>query len=474
MDADEANRMKKRKSNVDACKSLLSHNQSMFRTSVVDNDNNETLFTPDNTATPHFCYMKLIGSIPNFSSRSDAKIFCSDKCELCLANVILYTEAYELVNNRKKYLVFEDNFQSSIITLIHDIRRENPYEHLQQVCAGFETEAGMEQHKMNSNNNYRYFCNKGMNSNDARACAFILSFYTGSNVYQTVNRGASIIARHGNGEATALEETDKFKETSIIMYYLIKALAHIDFYWGVVARAVNLDATELEDYKVGNLITWIQFSSSKKGDRPPKNFASRNTIFIIYSLTGRCIMDFSNFPDEEEVLFPPHSTFLVNHIEKTAHRQNRIFLRQIEPGFCKYSVMWVDDYIFFDWWENKEYMEKASTVGTDINVHFIPKSSTESALAFLHSGFGQRLKNKDTFRIVTDMTRDEETPPENAGARLLVALRNLGFKNRCLVFTMNEQGAWDKVNGLIRPSQRENITVTSNLSDLEDFINFVH
>ncbi len=71
------------------------------------------------------------------------------------------------------------------------------------------------------------------------------------------------------------------------------------------------------------------------------------------------------------------------------------------------------------------------------------------------------------------MIRDGETPPENAGARLLVAIRELGFDNHCLVFTMNEQGAWDKINSLIQPSQHQNIMVTSELTVLKDFINFV-
>ena len=331
----------------------------------------------------------------------------------------------------------------------------------------------MEQHKATSSISCQYFIKKGMNYDDAMACAFVLSFYTGSNVYQTVNRGASLIARQGNGEATTLKQTDKFKEASVIMYYLIKALAHIDFYWGAVARAVTLDAKELEDYQPGNLVTWIQFSSSKKGEKPPEIFASRNTIFIIYSLTDRCIQRFSNFPNEEEVIFLPHSTFLVNRVEKVSPMQTHIYMRQVELGLCKYSVMWVDDYIFFEWWENKEYMEKASSVGTDINVHFIPKASTESALAFLRSDFGQRLKGTDTFRIVTDMSRDEEVPPENAGARLLVAVREMGFNNHCLVFTMNEQGAWDQVDSLVPPSKRRNITITNDLSVLENFINFV-
>jgi hypothetical protein len=61
----------------------------------------------------------------------------------------------------------------------------------------------------------------------------------------------------------------------------------------------------------GCLITWIQFSSSKKGKEVKTHFTHRNTLFKIYSLTGRPIKEFSIFPGEDEVLFLPHSTFFV-------------------------------------------------------------------------------------------------------------------------------------------------------------------
>ena len=55
---------------------------------------------------------------------------------------------------------------------------------------------------------------------------------------------------------------------STFIYYLILALSHIDFHWGECIRWVNLNKGEngmyndYNDYKVGNIVTWIQFSSS--------------------------------------------------------------------------------------------------------------------------------------------------------------------------------------------------------------------
>ena len=60
-------------------------------------------------------------------------------------------------------------------------------------------------------------------------------------------------------------------------------------------------------------MTWVQFSSSSYGTLTDY-FAARNTRFIIYSLSGRCVEDFSNYQGENsetEVLFKPFSHFIV-------------------------------------------------------------------------------------------------------------------------------------------------------------------
>jgi hypothetical protein len=75
-------------------------------------------------------------------------------------------------------------------------------------------------------------------------------------------------------------------------------------------------------------------------------------------------------------------------------------MRQVELGLCKWSVLWVDDQIFDDNWENKQHMEYAAVQTLDMNVHFIPKSSTDSALSFLRSAFGQRLKIVTHFELL--------------------------------------------------------------------------
>ncbi len=146
----------------------------------------------------------------------------------------------------------------------------------------------------------------------------------------------------------------------------------------------------------------------------------------------------------------------------------------MELGLCKYSVLWVDDQIFDEDWENKGHMEKASIAGVHINVHFIPKSSTETAMAFFRSPFGKRLQNKETFRIVTDMNRNNESKSHNAGARLLFNVRKLGFNCDCLVFTSDVTNANEQLNRVFdEDTDRKVIKVTKSVADLEQFVSFV-
>lgn len=163
-------------------------------------------------------------------------------------------------------------------------------------------------------------------------------------------------------------------------------------------------------------------------------------------LLGRDIDHLSNYGTqtnvkyaEKEVLFLPHSFFLcwkkeIGPVptEPGIPRKLHIHLIQIEVGFSGKTVLWVDDQILNPKWENRRLMEKTSA--RNYGTKFIPKESTALAAAFLKSTFGDMLRsnNVDDFRIVTDMSRP---PDPKAGAKFAKIVRDLGFKNKILVYT---------------------------------------
>ncbi|CAM4775634.1 unnamed protein product [Rotaria magnacalcarata] len=414
----------------------------------------------------HDCYMILVGYLHDEAklkmlkdmvearrestnkgtgAAASIKVMECEAVETILEHIILQYNTEDLTNERPEYFIYEDHFNSTLCKSMED---SASFENLKRICRKYEepskldVDKVMKEHTDRSNQTHEFFLRKGLPKDDAQASAFAIAFYTGSRS-EACNRGVSLVARRSNG--------------------------------GYVTRACQLKDHELKFYTPGALITWLQFSSSKRGRDVAigGGFENRNTQFQIYSLTGRRIQYFSNYDNEDEVLFLPHSTFLVFKHEISHHgEQHTIYMRQVELGVSTWSVLWVDDRIFDENWENKNHMEYAAAKAMNMNVHFIPKSCTKYAISFLKSPFGQRLKNKDAFRIVTDMNRENELPVHNSGARLVKEVRQLGFSNRCMVFTSNKEKSDKIMNMELSANEVENTIVTIDKNDLRRFVNF--
>jgi hypothetical protein len=414
----------------------------------------------------HNCYLKLIGVLNKRIKITS--LITEETAELVLEHIDFILTAKELLEQRANDLVFEDNFNTKVLEIAKS--GQFTYDKLKQICSKYETSDGMKQHDERVAETYEYFTERDFRKEEAQAIAFALAFYTGSKS-EAINRAGSLLARQGNGTALSQIAKGDIVDAGIILYYLVRGLSNIPYYWGEVSRACQLTDEELQCYKPGYLVTWLQFSSSKKGNTPPKHFRNRNTFFIIYSLTGRSIRDFSNFKGEDEVLFLPHSTFIVvDHQITFQGEQHSIHMRQVELDLSQWSVLWVDDHIFDEKWENKEHMEKAAARDLNRNIHFIPKSNTSNAVSFLKSPFGQRLKNRDNFRIVSDMNRDNEHPPNTAGAQLIKRVRELGFNNKCLIFSGAKDVAHKELKKIL--SKREDVDVFATLK-VDSLLKFI-
>ncbi|CAF4932201.1 unnamed protein product, partial [Rotaria socialis] len=424
MEESEANRLLERHSHMDVFKKVQEA---------------QVTFGDKSKKVTQRMYLQPIGRIPDYQNLPNSRQFDSEIVELYIENAKLHKDAVELWEKRHEYAIIEDDFGPTLEKLLNN---------------GVDI---------------------GVGRDEAQAFALAIAFYTGKYA-APMSMAANIVARQSKHGVLMASKDIAGVDTNaaLIMYYLIKGLSHIDYYWGIVHRCIELTEEDLADYKPGVIVTWLQFSSADKREKGSTWFTKRNTIMTIFSLTGRSIRYFSNCDKtEDEVLFLPHSSFLVCHLDFDENlKKNRIFLRQIELGLCKNVVMWVDDNIFNPNWENKEHMEKASTQGTRVNVHFIPKSSTELALAFLRSPFGERLKLSETFRFVTDMKRTNENQSNNAGARFVHEARALEFNQSCLIFTKNEAAAQEKLNKVFARQKQTAIKTGSRNIDLENFVTF--
>ena len=412
----------------------------------------------------HSCYMDVIGKPTvdreKLNNHGEPYQIDDPESEIILEKCKALTlDDFQI--KRSKALMYEDNFD------LHLVKKYN-LDNLQKALGCFLDADDLEYHKMQLSmykTRTTFFEENNMSKEDAYGCALALSFYTGK-YSEEINIGAVSCVLQGNGESVKVS-TEKYVP---ILYYMVKALSVLPFYWGAVVRSIMLLPEEMEKYKVGNIITWLQFSSCTVGNKPAKYFIDRNAYFYIYSLTGRLITPFSNYPKEAEVLLLPYSNFIVLKSYIQNARLN-VYMRQVELGIGQRTSLWVDDKALVQDYENKFHMEKVATNQMNQNIHFIPRISTTLGISFLASQYGKRVKNSKMFRIASDMTRPDEENPQEAGAVFVSQVRKLGFQNKILIFTSNEKVAAEYILKHCGENAGD-ITITQSLTPALKFLSF--
>ena len=202
-------------------------------------------------------------------------------------------------------------------------------------------------HLSQMNNNYKKMKSNNLSIEEKKGCALVLSYYTG--IKETKdnkdrnNRKTNVITRFGISEK--ISHWSYRQDFYSVIYYLSKAISNLPLYIGYTVRCADLTEEETQNYEPGKIVTWVQWSSSKIGDKPAPFFQSKNTRFYIYSFSSRDISQFSIFSSEKEALYSPFSHFLVfkKVIEDDKYK---IYMRQIEIGLYINNILWVVDNIF--------------------------------------------------------------------------------------------------------------------------------
>jgi len=338
---------------------------------------------------------------------------------------------------------------------------------LENSISKFTTSKQYYWHLEQMNKNWKKMKNERLSENEKKACALVLSYFTGyKDNSDRSSRNVSVLIL-GLKCSDIVKKWNDGEHFYPVIYYLTKAISCLPFYWGHTLRCVNLTKKQALSYQPGTVVTWMQWSSSKIGKKPAGCFAKRNTWFYIYSFSSREISQFSVYSDEKEALYPPFSHFLVfkNEIRNNRHH---IYMRQIEIGLYPNNIIWVDDNILNSDWENKSLMEVAYYNSKILKI--IPKISTETAMAFIKS-FKSFINSKTTnYKIMSDMTRKNEEPSKNAGARFVKYLQDEGFNNlEIMIFTSSTESAKNELKKL-NVKMNNNIKVTTSTNDAEQFL----
>lgn len=157
-----------------------------------------------------------------------------------------------------------------------------------------------------------------------------------------------------------------------------------------------------------------------------------------------------DFPQQSESLFSKVISFFS-------------FFKSPPPVPIK--IVWVDDH--FEEGSTNDLLKKY-ILKRHPHVEFFCYESTEKTIEFLKTP-PPNFNLNSNFKIITDMKRDHESPPENAGARLIVGIRALGIENKILVYSSNNRLAEFKVR-MMNSEKMHNISFGQRENDLEQFI----
>ena len=102
--------------------------------------------------------------------------------------------------------------------------------------------------------NYSKMKSERLSIDEKKACALVLSYYTGyKDNSDRSSRNTNVLIRGLNSFAVTNKWSDGEKYYPVI-YYLTKALSILPFYWGYTIRCVHLTKEQAFSYKPGIVV----------------------------------------------------------------------------------------------------------------------------------------------------------------------------------------------------------------------------
>jgi len=215
------------------------------------------------------------------------------------------------------------------------------------------------------------------------------------------------------------EQGESILKYAVYATCFIKGFRLLPSYCGTCYRGIVADPTQ---YNIGNIFVWKSFTSASKVSDIALNFIYKDQItqtnkailFTIESKSGRSFRDFSCFPDEDEIVFRPFTSFKISNIEQKEitlrHEKIDVYFMTIIEAYPdirgRKVLVWIDDRIRTNE-PNSEFHAIMNNCEKD-GVTCVHLHSTQQAKEFFiqHKQLLQR--DLDSLRIITDMVRTEE------------------------------------------------------------------
>uniref|UniRef100_A0A8C3QMR4 NAD(P)(+)--arginine ADP-ribosyltransferase n=1 Tax=Cyanoderma ruficeps TaxID=181631 RepID=A0A8C3QMR4_9PASS len=162
--------------------------------------------------------------------------------------------------------------------------------------------------------------------------AIALMAYTRNDLYQQFNAAVRVAGR----SAQEYRKNFHFKTLHFLLTQALGTLRHAQ---NVQCRRVFRGVRDVKfKAQPGQRVRFGQFISTSLSKKTAERFG-RDTIFQVHTCHGVDIQQFSNYPNEEEVLIPPFETFEVTLVSRD---RGRTLIQLHSNGtFSKYNCEWL-------------------------------------------------------------------------------------------------------------------------------------
>eukprot|EP01006_Ploeotia_vitrea_P050786 TRINITY_DN67502_c7_g3_i1.p1 TRINITY_DN67502_c7_g3~~TRINITY_DN67502_c7_g3_i1.p1 ORF type:complete len:507 (-),score=64.24 TRINITY_DN67502_c7_g3_i1:143-1588(-) len=246
------------------------------------------------------------------------------------------------------------------------------------------------------------------------------------------------------------------QDVSQLTYAIYYALTLLPRNTATVWRGLpETQVPAFQEEKVGSVMLMKNFGSFSADFSTASKFAGEAGVIleVVTSFRGRDVMQFSAFPDEKEVLFPPRSAFRV--LKKKLDQQRLVLqLEEVLIGHGDKVLLWVDDKPD----GNQALIEEAEKN----HVVFICAKTTKEALTFLDSSVGKQLMQQpfERFRIISDLDRTVTGDSKRAGLELFQEIRQRGYTEQLVLYNR-----WKGVVGEVSKRQLTNVNCLATCPD---------
>ena len=198
------------------------------------------------------------------------------ECEICLATAKVATPNWRDASVKSRRAVCIDTFFDSNIRVPDSAPGRKAW--MERALGGLHAKLRVgtptQRRPAVTEENIRYFQDRRLAREDAECCVWALSFYTGEGSKEA-SRAGSLCIRQGNMVTVDPAAQEMVQNTGPVLYFLVRALQHLPYWWGSATRYLTLREEDRGLYQPGcdldTVFQQLQDEGGLKGFQGPEH-----------------------------------------------------------------------------------------------------------------------------------------------------------------------------------------------------------